>query len=399
MVAIRDQMAQVEQSPTDSDFVQNPYDFYRDIRAKGNFVFWKDYGIAIATTQAAVAQILKHPEMGRAAPDDVDYPEHLEPFYAIERHSLLELENPEHTRIRRIAANGFDRAHMAVMAPTVSQIADELISKFPSNAPFDLLETYAKPLTARTITEFLGMDACDAQKMQIWSSAMVAMYQARRDRDVELAAAEASKDFANFVSVYIKSRRKFRRDDFLGELLAAEDAGQISREELLSTVVLLLNAGQEATAHAIGNSVNLLVDFHERNLALHPEQIASTVEECLRFSPPLHMFKRHVYTPVKVLELDLPAGCQIGCLLGSSCRDDAVWPDGDKYDPFRARRVHQAFGVGVHACLGAYLARMEMQIALPALFSRCPSLTIVEPPKVANLYHFHGLERLMVQVK
>lgn len=399
MVAISNQIEQVEQSPTDSDFVQNPYNFYRDIRAKGNFVYWKDYGLAIATTQAAVAQILKHPKMGRAAPEPVECPDHLKPFYAIERKSLLELEGREHTRIRRMAASGFNRAHMAMMAPAVSQIADDLISHFPKGKPFDLLDAYAKPLTARTITAFLGMDAGDAQKMQFWSNLMVAMYQARRDMTVELAAAEASKNFSSFISDYIDTRRKVSRDDFLGELLAAEDAGEITRDELLSTVILLLNAGQEATAHAIGNSVNLLAAFPERSLALHPEQIASTVEECLRFAPPLHMFKRYVYEPVKLMELELPAGCEVGCLLGASCRDDAVWPDGDKFDPFRARRVHQAFGVGLHACLGASLARLEMQIALPALFSRCPDLKIVEPPTVANLYHFHGLEELMVQIK
>ena len=379
--------------------MQNPYEFYREIRSKGNFVYWEDYGLVMATTQAAVALILKHPKMGRASPVPVEYPEHLEPFYEIERNSLLELERPEHTRIRRIAANGFDRANMASIAPAISRIADDLISDFPSDAPFDLLDAYAKPLTARTITEFLGMDVADAQKMQFWSNTMVAMYQARRDMTVELAAAEASKNFANFVSDFIVAQGPVRRDDFLGELMAAESAGDLNREELLSTVILLLNAGQEATAHSIGNAVTLLAGFEERALALHPEQIASTVEECLRFSPPLHMFKRFVYEPVKVLELNVSAGSELGCLLGSSCRDDAVWPDGEKFDPFRARRMHQAFGVGLHACLGAFLARLEMQIALPALFSRCPNLRIVEPPVVANLYHFHGLESLMVELK
>lgn len=394
-------MPVVEQSPTDPDFVQNPFDFYREIRAKGEFVYWKDYDLPVATTQATVAQIMKHPKMGRALPDGArkDIPEHLEPFYRIERFSLLELEGPDHTRIRRTAMGGFGALQIAMLSTTVSQIADRLIDSFPTDRPFDLLDAYAQPLTAQAITGFLGMDSADARQMQLWSNSMVAMYQARRDTSVEVEAADAAQAFAEKISAYIAERKTSQADDFIGHLILAAETGVLSEDELISTVILLLNAGQEATAHAIGNSVNLLAGFDDRSVALHPEQIASTVEECLRFVPPLHLFRRYVYEPVNLSGLDLPAGAEIGCLLGSSCRDDAVWPGGDKFDPFRPRRNHQAFGVGLHACLGASLARLELQIALPALFSRCPKLTIVEPPRVANLYHFHGLERLMVQIK
>lgn len=401
MVAIADQLPVVEQDPTEPAFVQNPYNFYRHIRALGDFVFWKEYERPIATTQAGVAQVLRHPKLGRAMPDGAQIPvlEEMKPFYDLEEFSLLELEGPDHARIRRLAMEGFGRTPMAMMAPTVSQIADRLIDAFPDNERFDLLSSYAQPLTALTITEFLGVDPEQSHQMQIWSNAMVAIYQARRDQEVERASANAAKELSQLVNEFILFLSKKPNDGFLCKLMSAEKEGVISRGELVSTVVLLLNAGQQATAHAIGNAVNLLAAFPERTLALQPENIAATVEECLRFDPPLHLFSRFVYQSVSLLGIDFPSGSVVGCLLGSSCRDDAVWPDGEKFDPFRARRNHQAFGVGLHACVGASLARLEMQIALPALFSRCPELTIVTPPTVANLYHFHGLERLDVQVR
>ena len=205
--------------------------------------------------------------------------------------------------------------------------------------------------------------------------------------------------FALYLRDTIDKRGQAPSGDFLSELIAAKaDGTLLSTEELLSTVVLLLNAGHEASVHALGHAVHLLTDYPERSLALEPTNIAGTVEECLRFRPPLHMFQREVYEDVRISEHDFQKGQTVGCLLGSACRDDAVWPDGDKFDPIRARRPHLAFGTGIHACLGAVLARLEMQIALPALFSRCPDLRIVEPPELADRYHFHGLERLMVEV-
>jgi unspecific monooxygenase len=225
------------------------------------------------------------------------------------------------------------------------------------------------------------------------------MYQARRNADVERQAEAAAGEFADFMRGIIAERRKVPQNDFISQLVAFQRSGDLSEEELLSTAILLLNAGHEATAHTLGNAVPLLLDFTGRVEALAPGSIAGTVEECLRFRPPLHLFTRQVYQPVTVAGVPLQPGNTIGCLLASACRDDAVWPDGEKFDPFRIQHRHTAFGVGLHSCLGAALARLELQIGLPVLFARCPDLTIVEPPRVANLYHFHGYEAMQVTVR
>ena len=394
------QLPEVTQDPRDPAFFTDPYPFYRKLRELGDFVWWTDYGRAVATTQAAVSTVLRHSGMGRDVPADrrPHATEALEPFYAVERHSLLELEPPEHTRIRRIAMQGFGRASLARMAPEVSRISDALIDAFPAG-PFDLLEAYARPLPALVVTRFFGLADEMAPQLQAWSNDMVAMYQARRNARIERAAGSAAAAFRAFLSEAIAERRKNPGADFLSELMVRQGNGSLDSDELTSTVILLLNAGHEATVHSLGNAVARLAGLRDRGLMLEPGQIEGTVEECLRFDPPLQMFSRYVYRPVEIEGVSFRPGDEIGCLLASASRDDAVWPDGDRFDPLRARRQHLAFGSGIHVCIGASLARLELQIALPALFSRCPHLKVTEPPRIADAYHFYGYERLMVEVR
>ncbi|MEO1538021.1 MAG: cytochrome P450 [Pseudomonadota bacterium] len=394
------QLPVVVQDPTDPTFVADPYAHYAAWRALGDFVYWRDYGMPMATTHAAVSRALRHTALGRAVPEALR-PERqagLDTFNALEQHSLLEIEPPDHTRLRRAATGAFTGLKIALIAPVISRLADRLIDTFPET-PFDLIEHYSKPLAAQTITQFLGVDPAMAGQLQAWSNDMVAMYQARRDADVEARAEAAARAFADFIGAVIAEKGKTPGTDFLSDLVAFQASGGMTQAELTSTAILLLNAGHEATVHAVGNAVPLLVDFENRPQALSPEGIGGTVEECLRLRPPLHLFKRFVYTPDVMEDVAFEPNDEIGCLLASACHDDAVWPGGDTFDPFRPRLRHLAFGVGLHACLGAALARLEMQIALHALFSRCPDLRIAETPVVANLYHFHGFERLMVSVR
>ncbi|MEO0918192.1 MAG: cytochrome P450 [Pseudomonadota bacterium] len=390
----------VEQSPSDPVFVGNPYRKYTEWRALGDFVFWSDYNLPVATTYAAVSQALRHPLLGRAVPKELTEPVSpgLAAFQALEAHSLLEIEPPDHTRIRREAMKAFAGPQIALIAPVISQFADRLIDNFPTH-PFDLIEAYSKPLAAHTITAFLGTSTDDAAMLQAWSSDMVAMYQARRDEEVERRAEAASLAMTEYMREVIAHRQRNLGKDFLSQLIGFQSVGGMSMPELISTAVLLLNAGHEATVHAVGNSIPMLIDFEGRKDALGPDGIAGTVEECLRYRPPLHLFKRYVYKPANVEGLDFQPNDQVACLLASASRDDAIWPDSEVFDPFRPRYRHMAFGVGIHSCIGASLARLEMQIALPALFSRCPSLELLEEPTVAQNYHFHGYERLMVAVR
>lgn len=178
--------------------------------------------------------------------------------------------------------------------------------------------------------------------------------------------------------------------------MIAEGEGALSTDELIATCVLLLNAGHEATVHALGNGVKTVLEAGGPRGWLEPDSIEATVEEILRFDPPLHLFTRYVYERVEVMGHVFDPGTRIALLLGAAGRDPGACADPHRFDPARPVKPHLAFGAGLHFCLGAPLARLELALALPILFRRCPGLRLSAAPEYSDIYHFHGLSRLMV---
>lgn len=386
-------MLTLSQPPTDPAFVQNPYPFYDRARAGGDLFFWSDYDLPCATSHAAVGAILKDRRLGREAPAEhaPAIAPHLAPFYAVEAHSMLEREPPAHTRLRGLVLRAFTSRRIAALAPQIEALADALIDRFPAG-PFDLLDTFARPIPVIIIARLLGVPEDRAPDLLAWSNAMVGMYQARRTRADEDAAVAATVAFDTFIRAHVAEKRRRPADDLISELIAAEENGnRLSTDELVTTCILLLNAGHEATVHTIGNGVRTLID-HGRPAIDDP-----CIEEILRFDPPLHMFTRWVYEDLDLFGHALRRGNRIACLLAAAGRDPAAYPDPDRFDPRRTGPAHHAFGAGIHFCVGAPLARLELRIALQALFSRRPDLSLAMAPSYANLYHFHGLDRLMVR--
>jgi cytochrome P450 len=222
---------------------------------------------------------------------------------------------------------------------------------------------------------------------------MVSMYQARKTREIEDAAVRATVEFSDFIRSYIGEKRKSPADDLISELIAAEEKGEkLSTDELITTCILLLNAGHEATVHTIGNGVKILLET-----GIRPDGNAEAiVEEVMRFDPPLHIFTRYAYEDVTLYDHAFKRGDQVACLLAAAGRDPSPYPDPHRFDPDRKRVLHHAFGAGIHFCVGAPLARLELDIAFRTLFQRVPALALAEKPRYANVYHFHGLERLLV---
>lgn len=382
------------QSPTDPDFVQNPYAFYDRARAAGDVFWWSDYQMPCAISHRMVQAVLRDRRMGRACPPEhaSEIPPDLRPFYAVEAHSMLELEPPRHTRLRGLVLRAFTSRTVAALAPVIAAECGACIDRFPSGS-FDLLSAYAQPVPVRVIASLLGVPADRADDLLAWSNAMVAMYQARRTRQIEEAAVAATNSFVAFLQDYIAQRRKTPGDDLISTLIAAEEDGSsLTEDELISTCILLLNAGHEATVHTLGNGVKTLLAHQHRQID------AATVEEVIRFDPPLHMFTRWVYEDLTLFDHQFRRGDQIACLLGAANRDPNAFAAPNRFDPTRPVTPNSAFGGGIHFCVGAPLARLELQIGLQTLFDRCPNLRISAPPRYGDVYHFHGLERLMVQI-
>ncbi|MEL7165383.1 MAG: cytochrome P450 [Pseudomonadota bacterium] len=385
-------------SPHDPDFVQDPYPFYNAARDAGPVVYWPDYGMYAAFDHAMVRTLLRDRRLGRAVPgrDGAAVPDHLTAFDAVERHSLLELEPPDHTRLRRLVLHAFTSRRIAALAPDITDICADLLAELP-DGPFDLIPAYCQQVPVRVIARLLGVPEDRGPDLLRWSAAMVAMYQAGRTRAIEDAANTAAAEFGTFLRGYIEERRTDPRDDLITELIAAEEGGStLSFDEMVGTCVLLLNAGHEATVHSLGNAVKCLIENGKTD-ALASDQIDATVEELLRYDPPLHMFTRHVYEEITVHGITMRPGDEIALMLGAAGRDPAVFSDPHRFDPARNDPPHLAFGGGLHFCVGAPLARLEMAIALPALFTARPGLTLAAPPRYADSYHFHKLDRLMVR--
>ncbi len=392
-------MQRLSQSPTDPAFVQNPYPFYDRARAAGPVVWWEDYGLPCVFGHAAANAILRDRRFGREIPADrqPEIAPHTAPFYAIEAHSMLELEPPRHTRLRGLVLRAFTSRRIAALGPEVEALARDLVARFPAG-PFDLLSHFAEVIPVVVIARMLGVPEAMKDQLLAWSHAMVGMYQAGRTRAMEDAAARASAEFADFLRGYVEERRQRPGDDLITSLIEAEEDGKtLSTDELISTCILLLNAGHEATVHAIGNGVKALLQAGGPKDWLTPDRIGATLEEMLRFDPPLHMFTRWAYEPVEVMGHVFQPGDQVGVMLAAAARDPGVWDRPNRFDPARPAKPHLAFGIGLHFCVGAPLARLEMQQALPVLFDGCPGLRLAGKPEYAGTYHFHGLTRLMVE--
>lgn len=392
-------MADLSLDPTDPKFVQSPYADYAKARALGPVHVWKDYGMAAAFSHEAVAALLKDRRFGRECPPECapGVPAHLAPFYRIEAHSMLELEPPRHTRLRGLVLRAFTSRRIAELGPEITQLCHALIDDFPST-DFDLIPAYANRIPVIIIARLLGVPDAMADQLLAWSNAMVAMYQARRDRAVEDAAAAAADAFADYIRGYVDERRSRPGDDLITRLIAAEEDGaKLSTDELITTCILLLNAGHEATVHTMGNGIKTVLDTGQQAAFLASGTRANAVEEVLRYDPPLHVFTRYAYEEVTLFGHTFRRGDQVALMLASANRDPPVWADPDRFDPARPIRTNASFGGGIHFCVGAPLARLELAIAMPILFDRCPDLRLTAPPRYADVYHFHGLERLMVR--
>ena len=391
-------MIEFQQSPTDPGFVQDPYPFYERARAAGPFFHWTDYNLICTGNAAAVNAIFRDRRFGREPVEPPVIPPHLASFYAVEAHSMLELEPPRHTRLRNLVLRAFTSRRIAGLAPDITALATELAESFAAGES-DLLQTFAQPLPVRIIARLLGVPEEMAPDLLRWSNAMVGMYMAGRTRETEDRAVAATEAFVAFMRAYVDERRARPADDLITQLIAAEMEGEkLSTDELISTCILLLNAGHEATVHTIGNGVKMLLETGTPLSALAPEAVDGTVEEILRFDPALHMFTRHAYEDVEIMGQTFHRGDRVGLLLAMANRDPGVWDRPDQFLPSRPVKPLATFGAGLHFCVGAPLARLELQIALPILFKRHPNLALAEPPRYADVYHFHGLRELSVTV-
>jgi cytochrome P450 len=396
----------VDFDPRSPSFVADPYPAYAAMRELGRSFRWLQVGHRCYGRHEDVSGLLRDRRFGRqilhlATRAELGWPEpanHLRPFHEFERHSLLELEPPRHTRLRGFVNAAFLPRQVDRFGPRIERLAHGLIDGFAKRRRVDLIGAYAAPLAVGVIAEFLGVPVDLGPRLLAWSHAMVAIYQARRDRGIEDRTVAATVEFSALMREVIAARRREPTDDFLSQLVTATDGeGQgLSDDEVVTMGILLLNAGHEATVHALGNGVQAILAHVPDAAAAVGGAPAAHVEEMLRFDAPLHMFTRYALEDLEYAGERFRKGEQVGLLLGAANRDPARFAAPDAFVASRAPNPHVSFGAGIHACVGAPLARLEMQVALRVLFERLPGLSIAEPPAFRDAWHFRGLNDLQV---
>lgn len=381
-------------SPT---FLADPYPVLASLRETGPVLWHEPMGMWLATTHDAVSQVLRNRSFGRLW-TDVEPRSQMESFNSLHRNQMMENEPPVHTRLRRLVAAAFGRGHVERMRPRIEQLAADMADALGDR--FDVLGDYAEPMPVFVIADLLGVPREDHEKLRAWSQAIVHMYEPNVGALVRAEAMAASTAFSDYVRAVVEDRRGSPGEDLITDLIEARDEGsRLSDDELVASVVLLLNAGHEASVNVFGNGFNALLQ--------HPEQMAritsgevpveTALEELIRFDAPLQLFERTATADVEVCGQLVRTGEKIACLMGSANRDAAVFEDADTFDVGRDPNPHVGFGMGLHFCLGAPLARLELQISLKTLLDRHPSLTLVEQPPRRPTWVLRGLERLDVE--
>ena len=308
---------------------------------------------------------------------------------------------PQHTFYRSLVQRAFTPKMIEALRPRVTALSHELIDAFPAHAGFDLHDAFAFPLPVVIIAELLGVPTADLDRFKHWSDIQVTAMGAADARPY----ADDQAAFFGYLQQHLRTRRHQLREgaaateDLLGLLAAARDgAGELLPEEqLLSVLSQLLVGGNETTTSLITNCVWRLLQFGLwSDLVAHPELVDAAVEESLRFDPPVLSLYRNTTCDVVIQGVRIPRGAKVCLHYAAANRDPDEFPNPDQFELHRPRQRHLAFGLGVHFCLGASMARMEAQIALTSLLQRVPRLALRGDGERIAPFFLWGRRRLPV---
>jgi unspecific monooxygenase len=327
-------------------------------------------------------------------------------FDRFEAHHLLSVEPPDHTRLRNLVSKAFTPKRVEDLRARIESIVDATLDKLDARGTFDLVSEFAEPLPVTVIAELLGVAPEYHANLRAWSAAIVKLYELDHTPEQQRAANDAVIAFSDFMRDLVAARRRDPRDDLITALAQVEEQGdRISEDELIGTGILLLNAGHEATVNGTSAAVRVLMerrDAWETLVAAAREPgppaplFKTAVDELLRFDTPLPLFERWVLEDTEVNGTPLEAGTKVALVYASGNRDPAKFVDPDSLDLRREPNPHLTFALGVHFCLGAPLARMEMQISLRNLARRFPRLRIAGKAPYGAGFVIRGLTRLPV---
>ena len=385
----------------DPAVIDNPYPFLDELRANETPIWHDGLGLFLAPRYRDANEVLRNKSLGRIYKERLPESE-WEVFNWLHSDSILDSEPPKHTRLRGLVLKAFNRNRIEALRPDITAITHSLLDEIAARGPnFDLIADYAEPIPVKVIAALLGFPVSYEYLLRPWSQAIVKMYEVNPPREHQIAAQRAAQEFADYVHQLMKERKANPGSDLISELAQVEEEGErLSTHELIATCVLLLNAGHEASVNGFGNGMVVLLQRPEERAKLYadPDGLSATaIEEFLRFDSPLQFFERTATDDVELGGALVKKGQKIVSLLGSANRDPEVFPNADTFDISRSPNPHIGFGAGIHFCIGAPLARLEMSISLPELVKRFHNLELAQEPIRRPTFSLRGYEKVMVQ--
>ncbi|MEY4174808.1 MAG: hypothetical protein RI900_1973 [Actinomycetota bacterium] len=396
-------------TPSDPAFIADPYTVLNEIREATPGFRNPVTGQWTITRFADVHETLRDRRLGRAYTHRYSHTEVGRPepdprwasFHQHEEWSLLCLEPPDHTRIRRLVAKVFTPRAVAALRPQVESFASELLDRCADLARFELLRDYAQPYSVAVICSMLGVPRSDTRLLLDWSHAIVKMYELSTTDEVRARANEAAAEYIAYTKALIGEKRRAPDGLLVSELVRVEDEGDVlTEDEIVSTTMVLLEAGHEATVNTLGNGLRALMLHRDQWLRLTSGEVPAkaAIEELLRWDSPLQLFERWVLEDgVVIAGQPLQVGEEVAMLFGSAQRDPRRFADPDRFDVGRGDTAHIGFGGGIHFCVGAPLARQELEVSLAGLVQRFPGLTLAEEPAYQPNFVIRGLSALHLQ--
>jgi cytochrome P450 len=407
MTAIPATDAALTLDPSDPAFIEDPYPTLNALREAAPLFFDERHGRWFVTRYDGVYACLRdkrlgrnfthvatHAEMGLPPPDP-----RWQAFWDIDRWNILFLEPPGHTRIRKLLAAAFTPRSVEALREPAGKLAAELLEPLVEAGEMELITDYAEPFSVSIICRMLGVPIDRSGDLLDWSHRLVKMYEFDATTEQAVAATEAAAEFRSYVVDLIRERRARPREDMITGLVEARaDGGRLSDDEIVCTVIVLLNAGHEATVNTLANGVRAftLCPDQWRRLEEGDVPARAAIEEMIRWDPPLQQFERWVLARDFALDgVPVPYGAKLSLLFGAANRDPRQFHEPDRFDVGRPNAAqHIGFGGGIHVCIGAPLARIELEAALEALVRRSPHLDLIAVPKRAPTFQFRALQAL-----
>jgi len=380
-------------------FVKDPYPELAQLRSAGKPMWHEGLGIWLAAKHQDANAVLRTKTLGRIfTPRDPET--QWNEFNWLHSDSILDSEPPKHTRLRSLVGKAFSRSRIDSLKPEIERLAgillDKAEDKLARTGTFDLIADYAEPLPVKVIAALLGFPDEDEHLLRPWSQAIVKMYEVDPSDTAQEEARQAAHEFAEYVRALMIARKITPGEDLISELATVEEAGEkLNTQELIATCVLLLNAGHEASVNGFGNGIVAALQREDQAQLLrsNPRAVTDTaIEEFLRFDAPLQLFERTATQDTEIGGITVQKGQKIASLLGSANRDEDVFENPEQLDLTRANNPQIGFGAGIHFCLGAPLARLELSASLPMLFERFPEIQLDGEPVRRDTFVLRGYE-------